>query len=307
VTNFFRNLLYNSSHGGLSEEHPAVYRSLEETRTLSYSTNWLRSTLVVSAGVMLFGAVSPLQAALTGVDIFKNISYSQTSGAAPTSPVNFFADVEAYMANPGDFTSVSVTYPGPGSPVSLPLVTPTKFGIGPSFATQADMDAAYPFGTYTFTAGPATETAAFNYLLDAYTSDIPALDASTFAALQGMNPSQPFTFNFNAFTPNPNASVGETFLTIFGTSFGGGHPPSTTSATMAANTLAFNTTYNWELDFSDRITATDPSSGVPTLIGFDVRTDGSFTTAPSPEPSSMVPFAMMLLGAGVARLRKKAH
>lgn len=282
---------------------------MEETRTLTYSTNWLRSTLVVSAGVMLFCAVSPLQAALTGVDIFKNISYQQTSGAAPTSPVNFFADVEAYMQNPGDFTSVTVTYPGPGSPASLPLVTPTKFGIGPSFATQADMDAAYPFGTYTFTAGPTTETAAFNYLVDAYTSDIPALDASTFAALQGMNPSQPFTFNFNSFTPNPNASVGETFLTIFGTSFGSGYSPSTTSATMSANTLAFNTTYNWELDFSDRISGTDPSSGVPTLIGFDVRTDGSFTTAaaPTPEPSSTLPFALMFLGAAVTRLRRRAH
>ena len=96
------------------------------------------------------------------------------------------------LQSPTDFNSVSVTYPGPGSPASLPLVSPTKFGIGPSFATKSSMDAAYPFGTYTFTANnsapPATQTASLPYTLDACTANIPALSAATFAAPQGMNP-----------------------------------------------------------------------------------------------------------------------
>lgn len=276
---------------------------------MSHSRVFLPTSFAFAAGVILFGGVLPLDAALAQIDIFKNISYQQTSGAAPTTPANFFADVEAYMQNPGDFTSVSVSYPGPGSPASLPLENPTEFGIGPSFATQAAMDAAYPFGTYTFTTGPTVETASLNYTLDAYTTDIPALDAATFAALQGMDPSLPFTFNFNSFTPNPNASTSATFFSIFGSTFGNSLSPSTTSATMPANTLAYNTTYNWELDFSDRITGTDPFNSVPTLIGFDVRTDGTFTTAaaPAPEPATMALSAIALLALAGARRRRSTR
>lgn len=206
------------------------------------------------------------------------------------------------MANPGDFTSVTVTYPGPDSPASLPLENPTEFGEGPAFATQAAMDAAFPVGTYSFEADPGTVTASLNYTTDAYTADIPALDAATFAALPGMNASQPFTFNFNSFTPNPNATNAETFLTVFGTSFNTGLSLSATSAVMPANTLAPGTSYTYELDFTDRIVGN--SNGVPTLIGFDVRTDGTFTTASTPEPSFVFPVGILLLAAALWRVRR---
>jgi len=245
--------------------------------------------------------VSPLYAGLTLIDLFKNISYNQTSGAPPVTPSFFFADVEVTMQNPGDFDTVTVTYPGLGSPLSLPLVAPTKFGVGPAFATQADMNAAFPFGTYTYTAvnsGTSNmETASLSYTQDAFTADIPALTAATFAALQNMNAGLPFTFNFNSFTPHPNATFGETFLTIFGSPFSVGIPNTATSATVPANTLLPGTTYTAELDFSDRLTGQDQATGVPTLIGFDVRTDVTFTTAATtatPEPSTT-----LLLGIGL--------
>lgn len=268
-----------------------------------------RSSVFVTAVGVLFYGVTPARASLSVVDIFKNISYQQTSPSAPTTPSSYFADVEAFLVNPGDFDSVTVTYPGPDSPASLPLVSPLKFGIGPSFATQADMDAAYPFGTYSFMANNsvtmASETDDLDYTVDAYTSDIPALDAATFTALQGMDPTQPFTFNFNSFTPNPSANQSATFLTIFGSSFGTSLSDTATSAVVPANTLLPGTAYTYELDFSDRIGGTDPG-GANTYIGFDVRTDGTFTTAAVPEPSSLIPLAMVFLGAAVVRWRKSA-
>ena len=83
-----------------------------------------------------------------------------------------------------------------------------------------------------------------------------------------------------------------TFFSIFNSSQGCGFlSPSATSCTIDPQALTADTTYNWELDFSDRVEAT--VGGVLTYTDFDVRTDGSFTTAAVPEPAS---WAMLLAG-----------
>lgn len=245
-------------------------------------------------------AVSPLHAGLTAVDFFKNIEYFQTTGAAPNTPGGFFVSLREFMATASDFNSASVTYPGPGSPQSL-TQSGTVFAFQTGFlASQAAMDAEYPFGIYTFVADnssiPTSQSTSISYTADAYTAGIPAFTAATFAALQGMDPTAAFTFHFNGFTPNGVANDAATFLTIFGTPFFNSLADTTTSAVLPANTLAPNTAYTMELDFSDRIS--DSNSGVPTTMGFDVRTDVTFTTGSAvPEPGSLT------LGAlGVAAL-----
>jgi len=47
---------------------------------------------------------------------------------------------------------------------------------------------------------------------------------------------------------------------------------------LLANTLDPNTQYDFELDFSDRLNGHDDVNNVFTTQGFDVRTDGTFTT-----------------------------
>jgi hypothetical protein len=273
----------------------------------------IRRFLISAVTMICFTVPSMKGAAIQTVDIFKNISYTQSTGAAPASPTGFFADVELTSQNASDFTNVSVTYPGPGSPLTVPQVSPTFFSYGPGFATQAAMNAAVPFGAYKYTATNTgvNQTATLNYTTDAFTSGIPALSASSFNALHGLNPTTALTIGFNSFTPNASASQGITFFTIFsstGTVFSGGFlGPSATSILLPANTLAPNTTYSFELDFSDRINGSDPSTSVFTLVGSDVRTDGTFTTGPAvavtPEPSTL-----LLVGSGlmaVAAFRKR--
>jgi hypothetical protein len=140
-----------------------------------------------------------------------------------------------------------------------------------------------------------SQTQTLSYPFDAFTTDIPALNPSTFTGLQGMNAAAGFNVGFNSFTPDPNANQGITF-SIHDPSnnivFDAGFLPNTaTGVFVPANTLLPNTSYTYELDFSDRIHGFDQITKVFSEEGFDVRTDGAFKTGPTvaavPEPARL--------------------
>ena len=130
-----------------------------------------------------------------------------------------------------------------------------------------------------------------------------------------MNPAAGFTIDFNAFTPDASSSVAFTFFTIHDPSnkvvFDGGFmSPSTTSVFVPGGTLLASTAYTYELDFSDRISGFDSTTGVFTEEGFDVRTDGAFVTglavARVPEPATVALFGPVAAMALVLRRRRTA-
>jgi hypothetical protein len=105
---------------------------------------------------------------------------------------------------------------------------------------------------------------------------------------------------------NAGATEGFTFFTIYdattGTQVYGNElqNPSSTTSLILANTLSPNTKYNFELDFSNRLDIVDSANGNFTTQGFDLRTDGSFTTGFTPAVPEPSTWAMMILGfAGV--------
>jgi hypothetical protein len=182
--------------------------------------------------------------------------------------------------------------------------------------SQANSAAAFPFGAYTVTAtGADTATATVHYTQDLFTSAIPFL--SNYNSLNGLDPSKTLTVLYNAFTLNSGATEGFTFFTITDASntavFDGGfQSPSTTGNLIAANTLLPNTTYQFQLDFSDRLLEGQDPNGNFAQQGFDVRTVGEFTTGSIgavPEPST---WAMLLIGfaglgfAGRMHLRRRS-
>jgi hypothetical protein len=137
-----------------------------------------------------------------GAIIFKSVTYRQTSDAAPVLDLeerpSFLALASSPAANA--VTGASLTYPGPGSPTQLLNVFGQFFYLE-EFDTQAELDAAYPNGTYTYsltrqTGGPTQ----ISMPMPTAGSYPPVPRVANFADAQTINPAQNFTLQFNALT-----------------------------------------------------------------------------------------------------------
>lgn len=245
------------------------------------------------------------RAQISYVETYKTAQYAQTGNGNSLSLSGYYSAANLYSVNPNAYTSASLTYPGPGSPLSLSAVSPTEFSYtSPFFASKAAIDAAFPMGTYTFSAsngGPATTTA-LSYTSDDYAQTLPWLTGTDYTALQGMNPNAAFTFHFSPFTTGTQAAASYIFLTVtdlttntlvVNDSF---LSPSTTSQTVAANTFKAGDQYQYQLIFSNRDfgTVVPPGATFPPELGFDFRTTGTFTPAAVPEPASLALLAQAL-------------
>lgn len=256
--------------------------------------------LAAAIGAIAFPAALPAlgQTDFTmDASIYNNISYQQTSDAPPALAGYWFS-VGANSDNGGVYDTATATYPGPASPLNLPAAPGTagtsnaQFNYStPFYNTETDLHSDFPFGTYNFAVSGASGSVQANidYSADAFTNTLPLL--ANFDQLAGMNPSQNLTVNFPSFTPDPSSTEGFAFFTVRDPSGnavadGGFMDPSTSSFTIPANSLLPNTTYTFELDYSDRIDGQDAVNNQFTEQGFDQRDDGTFTTGDVPSPSS---------------------
>jgi hypothetical protein len=266
--------------------------------------------VAVFAALALLAA--PARADISFVDSFRNVSSLQTGNGNTLTPTGAFYSADLASTTANNYSSVQMTYPGPGSPVNLPQTGPTLYHFQtPSFATKAAMDAAFPTGTYQFNAtnGPAASTS-YQYTADDYARSVPFLTGTDYTSLQGMDPTKPFTFHFSPFVTGNQASSSFIFLTIFDFDknqfvFNAGFlAPATTSVTVGANTLALGDHFSYELIFSNRDLVPSAGTQFSAQLGFDVRTSGLFVTA-VPEPSVLVLSAVGAAASGVGYLSRR--
>lgn len=254
------------------------------------------------------------------LNMFRSASYNQTGNGATLVPLGYFFSSILFSADPDEFDAAMMSFPGPGSPLAMTKSSPTVFvhqsGI---FVTQGAMDAAYPFGTYSYDAsGPGgPDIASFMYAVDDYPLSFPYLTGTDFTDLQGLNKNNAFDFHFSPFVPGGQATESLMVFTIFDhvsntIVFNPGFLPATTTGlTLPADTLQSGRLYSYELIFSNRDHVPSPGADFNAIVGFDFRTRGSFTTA-IPEPGNLAPLSLgfaaasLIIGLRVLKHRTKS-
>jgi hypothetical protein len=272
-----------------------------------------RIPLLPLASILLVPALDA--SSISFVNTFTNISYEQTGNGNSLSlnGAFFSADLNTNTANP--YTSATLTLPN-SSTQPLPQQNPTDYGFQTGlFADLPSLQSAFPFGTYTFqgTNGATTDTTTLDYTSNDFPQSTPFLTGSDFSSLQGMNASQNITLHLNPDVPGANATDSFVFFTIFDETLGknvfniGFGPSNTTSVFIPGGTLTSGDQFVFEIDYSNRdILANPGGADFGPQLGFDVRTDGVFSTAPAaaPEPRSYAAVLGVAL-AGVLLIKRR--
>jgi hypothetical protein len=271
---------------------------------------------MLGAVAAVIAIAAPARAGISEINQFRNDTYTQTGDGNALIFDGTFFGTRLNSDDPNEYDTVQLSYPGPDSPVALTSVDPTDprlYGYGsPLYPDRAALATAFPSGTYTFSAanGSGTDFASYDYSTDAYPQTVPYLTGNDYTALQGLDAGTAFTFHFSTFTPAVGVTDALMFFTIFDANTNAVVAsfdlldPSTTSVTLAANSLQAGHSYSYELDFSDRVDVAVTGSSAAGLLGFDNRTSGLFTTAAVPEPSTLL---LTIIGTGLlgcVRLRK---
>jgi hypothetical protein len=258
-----------------------------------------------AVGAACASAVPALSAtAPTFYIVQKDAFYTQSGPSTPT--LNGFQFKGRATPNDGvsniAFDGGTITFPA-ASPLPPSALGPVgvELDYKSALVDQATFQTDYPDAVYKFhltdSANAAhTEDASVDTSLAAMPSVIPALTGTSFNALQGMDPTKSFTFNWNSFTgANPNALI-FFFVTNSsgGTVFSDGLQPNVTQDTISANLLQPGQQYNYIVFFSN----VSVVGNGETLQ--DARTTGSFVTAP--EPSGLL---LCGLGVGGLMLRRR--
>lgn len=215
------------------------------------------SILVVATGV---GGVA--QGAVTSYDAYYSQYLNQASASPPdVGAAQYRFASRVFLGAASDIASARVQPPG-GSPIAMASAGARYDLFSAYYPTMAAMNSAFPTGTYAFDVAGGTlgvQTGSLNQpVVDGYCAEIPAFAPATYAAMQAVDETQPFTLQFNAFTPGPLANNTVTFVIAYSQPDNALAqyvvlPRTATSVTIPANALLANHDYLVGLYFSSRI------------------------------------------------------
>ena len=255
----------------------------------------LRATL---SALLLASALPAMAGDIDLITMFRNLSFAQSADGNALSDNGSFLSTTVFTLGGESYTTSSVAFPGPSSPLSLVPQSSTVYALqSATYANQAGMDAAFPQGSYQYTlqgAGPALQ-ASFVLGSDAYALSQPYLDGSSYSSLQGMDASTAKSLALSPFEINPTASSSYIFFTVYDFTlaqfvFNDNFLPANQAfEVIPANTLQANHQFSYELIFSSRVTLATPGANQDSEVGYERRATGQFSTAVAvvPEPSTL--------------------
>lgn len=268
--------------------------------------NSVFSFLTVCLPIVAFALLVPTSAYADVVDyaIAKELGYQQTGdNTAPGTPVSAEMFGNFAVNNSADFNLVSLSG-GAGLTYSTNNGGFDWEGVA-TFGSQSAMDAAFPNGvTYTLNAsggslGSFSEPITFDP--GHAFPDTPFFTGSVFSDAQGLDASQPFTFDWNT----PPADGFAFFIeqlsgpeVFYLDGFGG----TDTNVTVPLGTFTAGTTYEASIVFFDVFESSPSEFSTGTeFTGFIKRTSFQFTTVAVPEPSMFAVLGIGLIGIATRR------
>jgi hypothetical protein len=267
----------------------------------------IKAVLAVGAAVAALGWASSASAGLVYAQVSKGLDYVQNGASAPTLNQVTFSALDFYSGL-GDFDGGSLTWPGPDSPKSLFNIPPAKLmvftGPGKIYVDEAQFDADFPGGVYTFTATNSATSATQSAHVDLDSSFVPAavptIDATAYAVLTKANPHAATHITINPFTPDPSADDALMHVTLYdsspfpGSTIYAAWLPVSTDVVLPKGSLTAGHIQGIQIDFVEERIGDDN--------GVEVVDDGRTTTAlfnldvaAVPEPAT---WAMLALGVG---------
>lgn len=287
-----------------------------ELGMLQFNRIGLLGCLAASVSWLAWGGASAHASVITSADIGKNLEYQQTDSSGTVTPFSGFGTGNAFFFarvfyDSGAYDGGSLSYNTttiPFNSVAFDCCGSTGGAYQTSFISKSDMDSQFPTNTsYTLEVTDSTNTNPptdihINLPDDLYQSTpVPTFSAASFDALQLLTPGQGLTIFTSTFTPDPNATGGQTFLSIY----------DLTANTTVYSDFGANTRGSWnvgsgvfdaghlyeaQLIFDNLVSSSD--GGIPTTARSDLRTDVFFGLAAAvPEPG-----ALPLLASGVGVL-----
>jgi hypothetical protein len=220
----------------------------------------------------------------TTFSVGKAISYNQTSTGAPTPdtilPYLFLGSIVLSSNR----TLVSATLTLPSASVSNLTQNPLRhelFVLSVGDANQSTIDNTFGNGNYTFNAAAASSNQQVTVNFPATLTQPNAPHTTSYTAAQAVNPAQPFTLGWDAFTPG---TATDFVYVVIGNDFStpepgapNSLPGSATSVQIPANSLQPNTTYDASISFY-RVIYNTNNSGYSTAAFRDSVTHFSLIT-----------------------------
>ncbi len=247
--------------------------------------------LMVVSLSLVFEAL-PSHATVSFYRLGRTIAYTQTSDSSPTTPTSIYGGVDMFADDPADLIAARVfsTQAAPTVP-EFPLTefSPGYWGISKVYSSIEEMDLELlPGDTLGFLIEGGNLGSQLALLevpgTNLFSPELPYFTNNGFSQLNGMNPSAGYTITWNGYTPLPEVTSSPIFFGVYRVSDGQFMTGTVVSNTVTsflipAGTLAHNTQYRANLDYSSRLDVFDAGFSVGDSSAlYDVVTDLAFTT-----------------------------